>query len=146
VAERWSRRDALHQGIAVAAIVVLAVAGMVYLRERPQGPASLKAEVSTLRSQAAETELVLSSASQLDARFMKAHAEQLAKNIERAQDSIGNLNVQPALRDAQRFARNEAQRLHGVAQAASQGDVTSQRTLPRIIAGELQVLEHTLER
>jgi len=142
----WNKRDAARQGIAVAVIAGLLLAGALYLQHRPQGPDVLKAEVSTLRSLAAEAELVLGAAPQMNGRFLHAHAGQLANKIERAHDAIADLNVESSLRDGQRFAANEAQRLDSVMRAAMQGDVQSQRTVPRIITGELQVLEHSLQR
>lgn len=145
MAERWTRRHALYQAISVVVVIVAVVIGFMYAHRRPQGPDSLKAEVSVLRSQAAEAALVLES-SGLYRTFLKAHAQQLAHDVEREQDRIAQLHLEPRLRDGQRFASHAAQRLHAVVQAATDGDVTSQRTVPRVLAGELEVLEHSLQR
>src|SRR5947209_2248965 len=104
MAERWTRHQALHQAIAVAVASVLVAALVVYLARQPQGASSLKAEVSSLRSQAAESALVLQSHDALTARFFDAHADQLADDVERSRQRVTDLRLEQArLATAQRF-------------------------------------------
>src|SRR5437870_3773230 len=96
MAERWTRRHAVHQAMAVA-IALAAVFALVLPHVRaPKGADTLKAEVSTLRSTAAET-AVIAEARELTPRFLEAHLQQLGDDAHREHERIAALGVSPHL-------------------------------------------------
>jgi len=145
MAERWTRHQALHQSIAVAVVSVLVAAVVMYLARQPQGASSLKAEVSSLRSQAAESALVLQSHDALAGRFFDAHADQLADDVERSRKRVTNLRLQEArLAAGQRFAQDAATRIAAALRGRSSSADGAQSM--HALATELERLEQSLQR
>src|SRR3954447_17263262 len=81
MAERWTRRHAVHQAMAVAIAGAAVLALLLPHLRAAKGADTLKAEVSTLRSTAAETALV-AEARELTPRFLEAHLQQLADDAD----------------------------------------------------------------
>ena len=143
MAERWTPRQALHQAIGVLIVAALIAVAIAYIKAQPQGRGSLKAEVSALRSQAAEGAVVLERGDKLDRRFLRAHLGQLAHNVTRTRKRIADLHLEPAVQGSQRNALDLASRVE-----SSIGGVVDDhaRATLRGSKSELERLEQDLER
>ena len=142
MAERWTRR-ALHQAIGTAIVAALVVAAIAYLASRPQGPGSLKAEVSALRSQAAESALMLDARARLYRRFYDAHVDQLSEDVTRTRSRIAGLHLRAELQASQRFALDAAARIETALHESADANA---RSAVGVLKSELERLEQSLER
>lgn len=118
---RQARRQALALGIALAVLGALVAAW----QQRPDDRDELKIPISALRSQAAESALLLAQAGDpLPPRFVRAQATQLARAVGSSREELLGLNLEPALEPRRRQAEPIAGELDASVQRL-QGAVTS---------------------
>jgi hypothetical protein len=90
-------RRVLQQGLGLLAAAVACTAAGVWWASQPDGPDDIRIAAATLRSQSAELKLVSQAADRkLPPRFVRAHAEQLAKSIDNTRDDVDNLQPPPS--------------------------------------------------
>lgn len=145
MAERWTRRHAVHQALAVAVIIAAGVAIALPHVRAPHGAGALKGEVSALRSQAAEAALVAEASERLTARFLEAHLRQLADDADGERERIAALSVNTNLEADRRRALDAASRLHGLLIDARGGHDASLAGAKAIVR-DMQSLEGALDR
>ena len=118
---RQARRQALALGIALAVLGALVAAW----QQRPDDRDELKIPISALRSQAAESALLLAQAGDpLPPRFVRAQATPLARAVGSSREELLGLNLEPALEPRRRQAEPIAGELDASVQRL-QGAVTS---------------------
>jgi hypothetical protein len=118
---RQARRQALALGIALAVLGALVAAW----QQRPDDRDELKIPISALRSQAAESALLLAQAGDpLPPRFVRAQATQLARAVGSSREELLGLKLEPALEPRRRQAEPIAGELDASVQRL-QGAVTS---------------------
>lgn len=146
--ERTLRTRAIRQAVALAAVLAVTGTGAYAFGQRPEGPTALKADVSVLRSQAAETLLLVEEAPGLPPTFTQAHAEQLGRDIADQQQHIAALHVQSDLLRAHDAARHAAARLQEIVAPLAQGGAatTEDGATAGMLARSLETLEETLRR
>jgi hypothetical protein len=107
---RFQRKNAVREALVVLVVIVSVVAAVLIAQARPAGPDQLKISVETLRSQAAELEVLLAQAQgDVPPRFAHAHAGQHRKAVDSARDELEGLKLEQGLETA----RSQAQPIAG---------------------------------
>jgi FtsZ-interacting cell division protein ZipA len=95
---RLQRINALREALVLAIVIISLVAAGLWVAREPADEDVLRISVSTLRSQAAELDLLLSQAeNKLSGRFVQNHASQLANAVDEAREELDGQNVKPSL-------------------------------------------------
>ena len=82
---RFQRKNAVREALVVLVVIISVVAAVLIAQARPSGPDELRISIETLRSQAAELEVLLAQAQgDVPPRFAQAHAGQLKKAVDSA--------------------------------------------------------------
>jgi hypothetical protein len=146
---RFQRKNAVREALVVLVVIVSVVAAVLIAQARPAAPEELKISVETLRSQAAELEVLLAQAQgDLPPRFAHAHAGQLKKAVDSARDELQALKLDQGL-DA---ARSQAQPIAGQLAATVRrfSDVAVQPAPTSVEMGHarrsLKTIEDSLQR
>ena len=109
---RFQRKNAVREALVVLVVIVSIVAAVLIAQARPAGPEELKISVESLRSQAAELEVLLAQAqAELPPRFAHAHAGQLRKAVDSARDELEGLKLEQGLETARSQAQPIAAQL-----------------------------------
>ncbi len=142
------RSRATRQAIGLAFVGAVTITGAYAFAQRAEGPTGLKADVSVLRSQAAETLLLVEEAPGLPPTFTQAHAEQLGRDIQDQEQHIARLQVVSELSSAHDSARHAAEQLRTIVVALAQGEpaTTEAGAAAGLLARRLETIEESLRR
>jgi hypothetical protein len=143
-------RVAGREALALATVLVIVIAGIVVVRQRPAGPDEVKIAIGELRSQAAELALFDAQATAvLPPRFIAAHGRQLARVVDASREKLDGLEVPPSLAAPRAGGLRRAAELVAAAQhfERARGPLPA-ASAPGLEAAmhELQALERTLRR
>jgi len=146
----FQRKNAVREALVVLVVIVSVVAAVLIAQARPAGHDELKISVETLRSQAAELEVLLAQAEGgLPSGFARAHAGQLGKAAEKARDELEALKLKPGLESLRSQAlplaaqlANSVRRFSDGAAPAAPASVEAARAALR----SLKTIEDTLQQ
>lgn len=139
---RSMRVRALRQAAALAALLAVAAVAIVLVNRQPADADALHAEVSVVRSQAADAVLLMRARAGLPARFVRAQAEQAHKNVLREHDRIAQLDVAAGLEAAKERVVQAADHLARALTQVPSGGVEA--SVPEALRAELERIERTL--
>ena len=140
--------NAVREALVLGVVLVSLAAAALWVMREPADEDELRLSVSTLRSQAAEFELLVaqSSGNSLGERFVQSHATQLARAVDSSREELDGLDVQPSLRTSRDQAKPLAARLakavHGL-EAQSQASAPSH---DERLASSLKTIEDSLKK
>jgi hypothetical protein len=143
-------RSARRQAAILAACGVVIAAAVVAFVQRPADDSDLKIPVAELRSQSLELRLLdRELAHGLAGRFVRAHAGQLARAIDRSRDELATLKTVVRLEGAKAEALRRSMPLVAAAAALHDGDgPLPELTLAQVAdaGAALQALEERLRQ
>jgi len=143
------RRRAGHQALTLAIGAAIGVATALWVGHLPAGPDELRVTVATLRSQAAELHELFAQADEeaLNPRFVRMHAQQLAKAVERERSALEHMTLDPTLEPTRSEVRPIAARLAAAVQLTSRSSrsIEARREPPHRMAQQLQAIEDSLQ-
>jgi len=107
-----TRTKALREAVVLLVVIAALIASFVLVQHQAAGVDEVKIPIESLRAQFAELELVSEQAgTALPPRFVRAHAQQLAKAVGAVRDDLQDMTPRPELRGLQREGLAHAQRL-----------------------------------
>lgn len=143
------RRRAAHQALVLATCAAVGIAAGVWVAHLPAGPDELRIRVAALRSQAAELHELFAQADEeeVNPRFVRMHAQQLAQAVERERDALEQMTLDPTLEPTRSAVRPIAARLATAVQLTSRWSrsIEARREPPHRMARQLQAIEDSLQ-
>ena len=144
---RLQRMNAVREALVLAVVLASLAAAAFWVMREPADKDELRLSVSTLRSQAAEFELLLAQAkNKLGERFVQNHATQLAKAVDSSREELDGLDVQPSLRATRDQAKPLAARLASAVHGLEAQPHASAASQDQRLASSLKSIEDSLEK